>query len=203
MELDNKVEINILNAAEIIFYKKGKDGASMQDIADEAKITRTSLNYYYRSKDKLFEAVFRNTMAQFVPKLSDLIKSSRSFSEYLPEMIEIIIDSIIEKPQIPVFVIQELTTNPERIPQLYAELGYHPTDTINAMKQDELLKNLPIDPRQLIMNVLSLCIFPFAGKPMIVSLLYQGDEEAYIEAMKQRKKLVPIMVENMIKSMKL
>lgn len=202
MELNNQVEKIILEAAERVFYIKGKDGASMQNIADEAKITRTSLNYYYRSKDKLFEAVFRNTMVQFVPKLAALLASSSSFTEYLPKMVEIIIDTIIEKPQIPVFVLQELTSNPGRVPQLMTEMGIHPAFAMNSMKNDEFLKDIAVDPRHIIINVLSMSIFPFAAKPMLLSMLYNGDQEAYIEAMKQRKVILPAMVENMIKSLK-
>ncbi len=78
MEISNQTEIDILDAEEKVFYVKGKDGTSMQDIANEANITRTSLNYYYRSKDKLFEAVFRNALSYFVPKVAALMNSSLS-----------------------------------------------------------------------------------------------------------------------------
>jgi TetR/AcrR family transcriptional regulator len=173
----------------------------MQEIANEAGITRTSLNYYYRSKDKLFEAVFRNTMSQFVPKLAELLHSTSSLSEYMPRMAEIIIDSMIERPQIPVFVLAELTSNPERVPQLMGELGLHPAQVLQKMRGDDRFSRLPVDPRQVMMNLLAMCIFPFAGKPMLVSVMYQGDEQAFIEAMKQRKKLIPAMIEAMVKNL--
>lgn len=201
MELSNQAELRILEAAEKVFYNKGKEGASMQEIANEAGITRTSLNYYYRSKDKLFEAVFRNTMSQFVPKLAELLHSTDSLSEYIPRMAEIIIDSMIERPQIPVFVLAELTSNPERVPQLMSELGIHPVQAVKKMQDDERLSRLSVDPRQVMMNLLGMCIFPFAGKPMIVSVMYKGDEEAFIEAMKERKKLIPAMIEAMVKNL--
>lgn len=201
MELSNQAELRILEAAEKVFYNKGKEGASMQEIANEAGITRTSLNYYFRSKDKLFEAVFRNTMSQFVPKLAELLHSSASLIEYIPRMAEIIIDSMIERPQIPVFMLAELTSNPERVPQLMNELGIHPVQAVQKMQDDERLSKLPVDPRQVMMNLLSMCIFPFAGKPMLVSVMYKGDEEAFIEAMKERKKLIPAMIEAMVKNL--
>jgi AcrR family transcriptional regulator len=200
MELSNQAELRILEAAEKVFYSKGKQGASMQEIADEAGITRTSLNYYYRSKDKLFDAVFRNTMSQFVPKLAELMDSAISFREYIPRMVEIIIDSMIERPQIPVFVLAELTSNPERVPQLLGELGIHPTQAVQKMKGDDRLSKLTVDPRHMMMNLLGMCIFPFAGKPMLVSVMYQGDEQAFIEAMKERKQMIPAMAEAMIKN---
>lgn len=200
MQLSNQAEIRILEAAEKIFYTKGKDGASMQEIADEAGITRTSLNYYYRSKDKLFDAVFRIAMSQFVPKLAELMQTTDSISDYFPRMAETIIDTIIEHPQIPVFVLAELTSNPDRVPQMLGELGFHPVQAMQKMRDDERLSQLSVDPRHVIINLLAMCIFPFAAKPMLVSMMYQGDEQAFIDAMKQRKKLIPQMTEAMFKN---
>lgn len=201
MELHNQAELRILEAAEKIFYSKGKQGASMQEIADEAGITRTSLNYYYRTKDKLFDAVFRNAMSQFVPRLAELMQTTDSLSEYFPQMAEIIIDTMIDHPQIPVFVLAELTSNPGRVPQMMGELGIHPAQAMQKLAGDDRLSRLSVDPRQLMMNMLAMCIFPFAAKPMLVSIMYQGDEEAFIEAMKQRKKIIPQMIESMLKNL--
>jgi AcrR family transcriptional regulator len=199
-ELNTVTESRILEAAEKVFYLKGKDGTSMQDIADEAKLTRTSLNYYYRSKDKLFDIVFRNTMGHFLPKVADLLNSERSLIDLLPELVELVIDSMLEKPQIPVFVLQELSSNPERLPQIWADLGIQPAETLRKMKNDALLAELPVDPRQLIINVISMCIFPFAAKPLLLELMYEHDEQAYITAMEERKELIQLMIKNMLKS---
>ena len=57
-EQDKKTEEKILDAAMEVFIQKGKAGARMQEIADEAGINKALLHYYYRSKDKLFESVF-------------------------------------------------------------------------------------------------------------------------------------------------
>ncbi len=115
-------------------------------------------------------------------------------------MAEIIIDTMIGHPQIPVFVLAELTSNPDRVPQMMGELGIHPIEAMQKMRDDERLSQLSVDPRQVIMNLLAMCIFPFAAKPMLVSIMYQGNEEAFIEAMKQRKKLIPQMIESMLKN---
>ena len=69
MVLHTETEEKIISSAEKLFYQKGKAGTSMQDIADDAVINRTLLNYYFRSKDQLFEAVFRKAMGSFVPRL--------------------------------------------------------------------------------------------------------------------------------------
>ena len=201
MELSSETEKRIIEAAEKVFYLRGKAGASMQEIADEADITRTSLNYYYRSKDKLFEAVFRAALGSFVPQLAKLLRTDISIREYLPQMITMIIDAMIEKPQIPVFVLQEISSNPARMQQVVREMGIDPQVVINKFTRDPDLANLSVDPRQVIINVLSLCIFPFAAKPIVVSILYGGDENAYLEAMNERKELLPPMIRESLKNM--
>ena len=104
MILQTETEEKIIASAEKLFYQKGKAGTSMQDIADDAGINRTLLNYYFRSKDQLFEAVFRKAMGSFVPNLAAMISSEVSFNNYLPAMVEKIIDTMLENPQIPIFI---------------------------------------------------------------------------------------------------
>ncbi|HDS08049.1 MAG TPA: TetR/AcrR family transcriptional regulator [Bacteroides sp.] len=193
MVLNTETEQRIVASAEKLFYQKGKAGTSMQDIADDAGINRTLLNYYFRSKDQLFEAVFRRAMGRFVPGLAAMLQSEMRFSEYILHLVETIIDTMIEHPQIPIFVLQELTSNPSRMPQIMREMGVDPEKGFQKFTQDAGLHGR-LDMRQFILNVLSLCIFPFAARPVVTEILYNGDQEAYLLAMKQRKKLLPELI---------
>ncbi len=198
MALNTETEQKIISSAERLFYQKGKAGTSMQDIADDAGINRTLLNYYFRSKDQLFEAVFKNAMSTFLPNLAVMLHSEMNFEEYAPAMIETIIDALMENPQIPIFVLQELSSNPDRMPEVMKEMGIDPVIAITKMEED---RPKGMDPRQLIMNIISLCIFPFAARPVVTELLYNGDNDQYLEAMKQRKQILPPLVKQfMIKS---
>ena len=194
MVLSTETEQKIVASAEKLFYLKGKAGTSMQDIADDAGINRTLLNYYFRSKDQLFEAVFRKAMSAFVPNLAAMLHSEMSFEEYVPRLIRTVIDAMLENPQIPIFVLQELSSNPDRMPQVIREMGIDPALAISKM-QKESFPGIggDMDPRQTILNLLSLCIFPFAARPVVIEILYQGDNEAFIAAMKERKDYLPRM----------
>ena len=181
MVLQTETEEKIIASAEKLFYQKGKSGTSMQDIADDAGINRTLLNYYYRSKDQLFEAVFRRALGSFVPSLAAMLRSDISFEEYVPVLIETVIDAMIENPQIPIFVLQELSSNPERMPQIIKELGFDPSIVIEKMtKEGQVPSTMGMEPRQVILNLMSLCIFPFAARPVVTEILYDGDNEAYL-----------------------
>ncbi|MCK5067164.1 MAG: TetR/AcrR family transcriptional regulator [Bacteroidales bacterium] len=195
MVLQTETEEKIIASAEKLFYQRGKAGCSMQDIANDAGINRTLLNYYFRSKDQLFEAVFRKAMGSFVPSLASILHSDITFQEYVPAMVETVIDTLIENPQIPTFVLQELSSNPARMPQIIREMGINPAIAKKKMAADGVLPaDQNYDSIQLIINILSLCIFPFAARPVIIDILFDGDNDAYIAAMKERKKLVPGMV---------
>jgi TetR/AcrR family transcriptional regulator len=206
MTLNTETEQKIISSAEKLFFQKGKAGTSMQDIADDAGINRTLLNYYFRSKDQLFETVFKNAMSSFVPALAAMLQSEMNFEEYVSAMIETIIDAMLENPQIPIFVLQELSSNPDRMPELMKELmkemGIDPVIAIRKMEEnrkDDRTEGM--DPRQLIMSIISLCIFPFAARHVVTEILYSGDNNKYIEAMKQRKQILPPLVKQfMIKS---
>jgi AcrR family transcriptional regulator len=199
MVLQTETEEKIIASAERLFYQKGKAGTSMQDIADDAGINRTLLNYYFRSKDQLFEAVFRKALGSFVPNLAALMRTDLPFHEYVPAMVEKIIDTMLENPQIPIFVLQELSSNPERMPQMIKEMGIDPEQAVAKMEADGSVPPIGgMDPRQIILNLISLCIFPFAAKPVVLDILFQGDQEAYVAAMKERKVLLPKIIKQIM-----
>jgi len=193
MVLNTETEKKIIESAEKLFYRKGKAGTSMQDIADDAGINRTLLNYYFRSKDMLFEAVFRNALGSFVPGIAAMLHSDISFEDYFPAMIETIIDTMLENPQIPIFVLQELSSNPDRMPQIIREMGIDPSLAAEKMGGEQW-KDSEADSRQVILNLLSLCIFPFAARPVVTEILFNGNDEAFIVAMNERKNLLPLLV---------
>ncbi len=199
MVLQTETEEKIIASAEKLFYQKGKAGTSMQDIADDAGINRTLLNYYFRSKDQLFEAVFRKAMGTFVPDLAAMLNADGTFHDYVPALVEKVIDTMLENPQIPIFVLQELSSNPERMPQIIKEMGVDPAKTVEKIGSEGVIPPpAGMDPRQIIMNLISLCIFPFAAKPVVLDILYNGDNEAYIAAMKERKVLLPKIIKQIM-----
>ncbi len=186
MELQTETELKIVASAEKLFFQKGKAGTSMQNIADDAGINRTLLNYYFRTKDQLFEAVFRKALGGFVPLLATMFKSDEAFEHLVPKVIHSIIDAMMANPQIPIFVLQELSSNPERMPQVLMDMGVDPE---NVIKKGEGQAHY----KQLIINLFSLCIFPFAARPVVTGLLFNGDNDAFVAAMHQRKEILPEM----------
>ena len=67
--LHSETETHILDAARKVFVQNGFDGTTMQMIADESGINKALLHYYFRSKDRLFEAVFIEAFSKMIPNL--------------------------------------------------------------------------------------------------------------------------------------
>jgi len=190
----------ILNAAKEVFFKKGYDGARMQEIADEAGMNKALLHYYFRSKDKLFEAIFNDAFQRFVPKMVEKMISNISFEEKIEAFVDNYITVIMEVPQIPIFILTEINRNPERIVGMMKKVGMQPEVIIAGIQNDiDEGKIIDINPRHLLINILALCVFPFAGKPLMQIMLFNNNPGSYHDFLLERKKEVSQFIINSIK----
>ncbi len=195
-------EKTILKAAREIFLRKGFDGATMQDIANEAKINRALLHYYFRSKEKLFETIFVEALYKITKIIDEFISSETDIFKKIEILTEKYIDTFINDPYLPLFVIHELARDPNKILQIMQSNQIHNKipNISNAITAAILEKQIrPIRPQQLIVNIISLCIFPFAGKPIIKGILFNNDETAYHNFLIERKTEVSKFIINSIK----
>ncbi|MBE9491838.1 MAG: TetR/AcrR family transcriptional regulator [Bacteroidetes bacterium] len=195
-----KTEEIILRAAKKVFTRKGYDGTTMQKIADEAGINKALLHYYYRTKDKLFLKVFRIVFQLFVPKMGKIFSSEMTLFEKIEAFADTYIQILINNPYIPVFVMKEITSNPKRLSNAVKYLGVDPEQLFQPIRDEIKKGNIePIDPRQLFVNLIGLCIFPIAAKPMVMAILFNNNEEEYLKFLQERKKEVPRFIINSIR----
>jgi AcrR family transcriptional regulator len=200
-EVEINTEQKILEAAKKVFTLKGKGGARMQEIADEAGINKALLHYYYRSKDKLFEAVFIDAFFTMIPDVLDLLKADIPLFDKIEQFAKKYIDIFLENPFIPGFVMNELSQNPQRIVDLISNTGVQPQFFINQVNEEVQKGSIkPVKPQHLIVNLLSMCIFPFIATPILKNILFNQDSEKFTEFIEQRKKEVPEFIINSIKN---
>lgn len=197
----------ILDAAKEVFQKKGLAGARMQEIADLAGINKALLHYYYRTKDKLFEKVFEIAFSVFVPRIKEVVLSTdKSVFEKIEFFVENYINLLSKHPFIPGFVISELNRNPQILVEIIEknvqvrELKLF--ENFNNQIQEEVKKGIirPIDARNLMVNVVGLCIFPIVARPIIQGIIFNNDKKAYDEFLTQRKQFVTEFIINSIKA---
>lgn len=193
-------ENTILKAAKEIFQKKGMAAARMQEIADEAGINKAMLHYYYRSKELLFEAVFKSAFHMLAPQLNEIMNADTSVFEKIRNFSSNYISFVLKHPYLPNFIIQELNRNPEFVKNLIAEKNF---PNISKFRQQVNIKIeageiRPINPEQLFINIISLNIFPFIGAPLLKGFVNVNDE-TYKQLMEDRKTEVADFIINAIK----
>jgi TetR/AcrR family transcriptional regulator len=197
---DSNTEKRILEAARKLFHIKGFTGARMQEIADEAKINKAMLNYYYRSKDRLFEAVFKEAAQDFFPKVFQMVNADLPLFEKIESFVDGYLTFLQNNICIPGFIINELAQNPRRLKDFFLENHIKPPEKfLNDIRDAVDTKQIiPIDPRTLVLNILSLCIFPIVAKP-IIETVFNMDDAMYSQMIEDRKKQVAQFIINAIK----
>jgi TetR/AcrR family transcriptional regulator len=193
-------ETEILIAAKEIFHQKGMAGARMQEIADKAQINKALLHYYFRSKQLLFEAVFKSAFSLLAPQLQKVLNDDSDLFEKIKNFTENYISFVIKHPYIPNFVIQELNTNPEFVNKLKSETNFPSIDKFKLQVNDAIKQGVirPIEAEQLFINIIALNIFPFIGKPLLMALV-NVDKESYDRLLENRKTEVTKFIINSIK----
>ena len=186
-------EQKILEAAQKVFITKGMAGARMQDIADEAGINKAMLHYYFKDKEKLFETVFLKEAQKFFPKINMIFQSDVPLFEKIENFVCEYIDEIQENPYLPWFVLNEINRDPDQFMyKIWGEKNLPKPAKFLEQIEAEVKKGTikKIDPRHLLMNLLSMTIFPFVAKPMITRNLRMTDPQ-FRQAMEERKKEIP------------
>lgn len=192
-------ESTILNAAKGIFQRKGMAAARMQEIADEAGINKAMLHYYYRSKQLLFEAVFKSAFSTLAPQLNEIINADNSLFDKIINFTHNYTSFIVKHPYLPNFIIQELNRNPEFVEKLFSEKMPN-IDKFRKQIENDVKEGLikPIKAEQLFINILALNVFPFVGAPLIKGFLNLNDDE-FFKLMNERKTEVSDFIINAIK----
>ncbi|MDR2465840.1 MAG: TetR family transcriptional regulator [Prevotellaceae bacterium] len=196
---DISTEEKIKAAALKLFQQKGFAGAKTRDIAEEAGINIALLNYYFRSKENLFEIIMEESIRKVFTGLRDILGDEEtSLDRKLEQIACNYIDALLENPDLPLFILSEIQANvtgfveKNRLPQ-----GFVRRILSDSSFMKQLAEELNLDdPIQIVLNLLSLSVFPFAAKPLWL-LMTETDADEFAKLMEQRKKLIPIWIKNM------
>ena len=196
-----EIETKIIEAANNVFLNHGVDSATMGQIADEAGISRTSLNYYFRSKDHLVQKVINNLENKIVPTVSFLIND-----ENMPLIVKIelfvdeYLDLVTKYPMVPSFILWELTREPNWVIQFLKERNLNfERLTIQITEEVKMGKVIPFKLEDLFVNILGLCAFPFVSKPLLMEFFFDQNEEKLAQFVASRKIEVKRILRNWLK----
>lgn len=190
----------ILEAAVKEFSTKGFDGARTSTIAANAGVTHAMLHYYFRTKEKLFERIFKDKI-QYIIKmvLSPMVESEGSIKERICKGIEAHFKFLLANKELPVFFITTINSRPESYHEAISVLSSTANDRIKALqsaldKAHEAGEISKVKADMLIGDIASLNVFPFLAYPMLMAAAGYREEDygAYME-MRMKENIEIIM----------
>lgn len=192
---DISTDEKILQAAQKCFTEKGFAGTRTRDIADEAGINLALLNYYFRSKEKLFQQVMMAKMQLMFGSILPILMSEEStLEDKIHDATHIYLDLLKENPDLPLFIMNEIHKESSVI------TGVLPIEEVmrnSAMLKQIHEKNPHLNPLHLLMNFLALTVFPFVAHPVFqkFGLLQEAEFEQFIET---RRQMIPIWMKHIL-----
>ncbi|HDL19453.1 MAG TPA: TetR/AcrR family transcriptional regulator [Bacteroidetes bacterium] len=203
MKEQTSTEEKIITAATGIFLQKGKDGARMQEIADYAGINKALLHYYFRSKDRLYDEVFKRELKKFFTGIFTSVKDTEDAKIFIRSFINLYTDRIAKNQNLVHFIISEIEKGGASISSVIVESmqknKMQPLIITNKIQDAIAKKQLRnIDPVNLMISLIGLCLYPFLAKP-ILEKTFLGVNVTSPEFLARRKKEVFDLVWNGIK----
>src|SRR5215203_7240922 len=198
--LDADTETRILDAAHTVFMRRGTAGARMTEIAREAGVNHALVHYYFRSKQRLADAVFRRAIGQFFPAMIGVLVSDAPLEEKVRRVAAAQIDMLLRNRYLPGYLIAELNHYPERAEQLLHSMSGTTPANLRARLFGTLGKQLDdaaangtlraIRPQEFVLNLVSMVVYPFAARPLVMAIIGM-DDAMFTAAMEERKKGIP------------
>ncbi|MCK9448018.1 MAG: TetR family transcriptional regulator [Bacteroidales bacterium] len=201
-KVDVTTEEKIKEAARTIFHRKGYAATRTRDIAEEANINLALLNYYFRSKKKLFDIIMLETVSEFFQSMIPVLNDENSSLDQKVKLITSnYIGFITEGPNLPIFMLSEIRYN---VDGLLEKLPIKPLvmNSIFLKQYQEAVTKGKIaepNPLQFLINLLSLIIFPFIAKPLLQEV-GEVDDTQFDTMMQERRELIPVWVKAMIRT---
>jgi AcrR family transcriptional regulator len=197
---DFTTEEKIKNAARLVFHKKGFAAARTRDIAEEAGINLALLNYYFRSKEKLFNIVMLEAFQSFFASISIVFNDpDSSLNEKIEKFASDYIDLLFQEPEIPVFIISEIRNNPEELLQK-VNLKSAVFNSVFFNQYNEAMLLGKIKNQHFIhfmLNFMGMIVFPFIAKPLLKEITGLNDEQ-YDKIIAERKQMIPVWINTLI-----
>lgn len=191
-------EDKIISAARSVFLVHGKEGARMQDIADKAGINKALLHYYYRSKDHLFQKVFRAEITQLVEQIIAAIDDAHDFYGFLENFVGTYVGAVSMRKNMLRFILWESDKNQMQFSQYFLEeIDRHGFDRnpILARIQDavDTGRIRPVEPAHLLISIIGMCLFPILASDIMRQLLPELDFEDHSFTEKRVQNIVDVV----------
>lgn len=160
----------ILDSATELFLEKGVDRVSVREIAAKAGVNLSLMNYYFHSKENLFEIIFERLIKEKAKQLRDILESELGVEEKIRSYINEYINMLLSQPILVSFVLSIVHRNPDKVKNMDSMLLLYNSELFcNHIRLEVDAGNINcVDPEQLYVSIISLILFPFAIDELIM-----------------------------------
>jgi AcrR family transcriptional regulator len=193
-------EEKIKDAARKIFTKKGFLATTIRDIATEADINIASINYYFRSKEKLFEFIMDEVIGRIFDKIEPVLNDENmEINEKIEICVGHYIDNILENPDFIFFTVSEVMSGSlTNLSMMDKMRSLEKSHFAQQLKDLNTRGKISFHPVHLFWNVSGMIFFPFLTRPRMLEAGYFTSDE-FVALMQERKKLIPVWMLQAIK----
>lgn len=193
IKVDVSAEEKIKEAARKLFTERGFAAVKTRDIAEEAGLNLALLNYYFRSKQKLFDIIMVENFQKFVEQLIPIMGNENiPLDEILAQVTASYIDMLKQNPDLPFFILNEMRGQSSKLEFVREKMTAVRAAFLGRIEDKILKKKISRATNgHMMMNFMGLIIFPFVAQPLVMKVNNFSKKE-YDDLMEERKKLIPI-----------
>lgn len=194
---------SILQAAKQEFFCRGFEAARMRAISERAGVNKGLLHYYFKSKETLVTEIFNETFVELFKDLNRVFTSSKDIFQKIEEGVAVYIDFTAKNQDIPLFIVAEMSRDPQQHIERMRQSGLTPPfkELAKSIAQSQELGLIrkDITPKQFVLNMISLVLFPVVAKSM-VKYTHDLNEQEFKQMLEKRKKEVAQFLIHAIKA---
>ncbi len=178
----------IKDTAKKIFFGEGRFNATTQEIADAAGVNRTLINYYFRSRDNLFNTVFEEAQAKEHERTEMIVFAEMPLRDKIAQYLDIMLEQSKDYPYLEIYMVTQMNQG----------CVYKDPETMNRML-DKFYLQIAIEmdkgniakmrPEQFLLNFISLTSFPVSMRPLLQETM-GFSQESYDRLLEERKQII-------------
>jgi len=196
------MESRIIEAAKVVFVRKGYEETKMGDIAAEVGMSRTALLYYFHTKEVLFDAIFQQLMSGLLPNVALIVEEQTSCLEKIPKIVDQYISMLQRNPFLPLFIVSEFNRDPKHLYKtlLKNSQRIEPLLRMEALMEGEMergtLRRMPF--LYIASSLVSLAVFPMLIRNPLTDAFLGGNPQKFDAFIEERKPFVADVMVRML-----
>lgn len=173
-----------------MFIENGYAETNMSDIAAAVGIKRPALHYYFRTKDRLFRAIYGEIIQSVISRIHFIIASDKPLLERISDIIDEYFELFMRNPVMPQFVVGETRRDMSNLIHVAKEMGIDKyIDGMKAELTSEIekgtIRNVPT--HIILFTFISQMVFPFMTQNLVDKVIPEeaGGFEGFLKEWKR------------------